>query len=71
MAPGHVRPGLPRSLSLMKPPDAPPTCPGCGSPKVKLATDAVYSVYLRCDECFHVWSMPKEEYLRIKKDGKK
>jgi uncharacterized Zn finger protein len=55
----------------MTPPDTPLICPGCGSSNVKMATDAIYTVYVRCDECFHVWSMPKEEYLRFRKDQKK
>ena len=51
-------------------PSQPPLCcPACSSSNVKLATDAIYVVYLRCEACFHVWSMPKEEYARVKKEN--
>jgi hypothetical protein len=52
-------------------PDLSLTCKACGSSKVKLATDAVYVVYLRCQACFNVWSMPKEDYLRIRREKPK
>jgi len=55
----------------MKPADAPRTCPACGSSNVRLATDAIYAIYLRCEECFNVWSMPKDEYGRIRKKEEK
>ena len=45
-------------------PQAPLACPACASAKVKLATDAIYVVYLRCDECASVWSMPKAEWQK-------
>ena len=56
----------------MNPSDHTLICPACKSSDVKLATDAIYVVYLRCADCCHVWSMTKEEYARVRKDeGKK
>jgi formate dehydrogenase maturation protein FdhE len=51
-------------------PEAPLVCPACASPKVKFATDAIYVVYLRCDACATVWSVPKDEWQqRQRGDG--
>ncbi len=52
------------------PPETTLACAECGSPNTRLATDAVYVVYLRCDSCFNVWSMPKEQYLKQVKQQK-
>ncbi len=50
------------------PPETRLSCPACASSTIKLATDAVYVVYLRCEACFNVWSVPKEEYLKRVKE---
>ncbi len=63
-------------MTPTEPPPTPPpppalTCVHCGSQHVRLATDAIYTVYLRCEECFNVWSMTKDEYVKMRKgEGK-
>ncbi len=60
----------PRRISIVDSPSPTHafTCRHCGSTRVKLATDAIYVVYLRCEDCFQVWSISKQEYLRIRRE---
>lgn len=47
----HERRNRPRAL---------PSCEQCGkSDKVRVATRVDYFLYLRCEECRCVWSVPK------------
>jgi hypothetical protein len=36
-----------------------PPCLSCGKPTVQVATRTDYYLYLRCGECWHIWSIPK------------
>jgi len=38
------------------PPELPP-CPKCKSPHVTIATTTDWFSYLRCEQCFHTWSI--------------
>ena len=33
-------------------------CPDCGSAAVKRVTSTTMVVYLRCQDCAHIWSIP-------------
>jgi hypothetical protein len=36
-----------------------PRCQSCGSSKTAVATRTDYVIYVRCAECWFVWSLPK------------
>lgn len=33
-------------------------CPDCGSAAVLRVTSTTFVVYLRCDKCAHIWTIP-------------
>jgi uncharacterized Zn finger protein len=39
-------------------------CPKCGEKEVVLGTQVEYFVYLRCELCHEVWSIPERRKLR-------
>lgn len=36
-----------------------PPCPECSSDDVRVMTRTDYVVYIRCEQCLHLWSVPK------------
>jgi len=42
-----------------------PPCLSCGRSTVQVATRTDYYLYLRCDECWHVWSVPKPSKIPV------
>ena len=36
-----------------------PPCATCGEPRVAIASRTECVVYLRCPDCYYVWSVPK------------
>ena len=38
---------------------APPPCPECKGRGVRVMSRTPYVLYVRCEQCLHLWSVPK------------